>query len=295
MSYRRLLGSMLAFLLAFQWAGVYAATEQVTYVHSDHLGSPILGRDDTGATVFEYDYKPYGARDVSQGDAGFVGYTGHAQSDDSGLLYARARWMDPETGRFLSPDSVKYENGKEEHFNRYVYANNQPYRYIDAYGNDSTSTNVEINFPGAVSLAAEYLFRNGIIDVPPQGVEFGISSSFSGVTEASSGLGISGGFIVGAEYGTEVMKPKSVSDAVKGLFKGGFVVTVEYNAESQSLNEVINGQGPMEAGAHIIGGGAGVIHSSRDGLSGAYVSVGPGWNIGAVTTLKRGVAIYGGD
>ena len=94
MSYKNVLFSVLAFLLAFQWAGAYAATEQVTYVHTDHLGSPILGRDAQGNTVFEYDYAPYGARKTYLGSPGTLGYTGHAQHDDMGLVYAGARWMD---------------------------------------------------------------------------------------------------------------------------------------------------------------------------------------------------------
>ncbi|NQZ12142.1 MAG: hypothetical protein HRT35_33745, partial [Algicola sp.] len=61
-----------------------------------------------------------------------VGYTGHQWDDDSGLNYMQARYYDPLLGRFLSNDPVGYDN--VHNFNRYTYANNNPYRYVDPDG-----------------------------------------------------------------------------------------------------------------------------------------------------------------
>jgi RHS repeat-associated protein len=63
-----------------------------------------------------------------------LGYTGHAHDFETDLTYMQARFYDPQVGRFMSADPVEF--GGEDPFvvNRYVYANNNPYRYIDPTG-----------------------------------------------------------------------------------------------------------------------------------------------------------------
>jgi len=46
----------------------------------------------------------------------------------------KARWYEPELGRFLSPDPVQYQPGNPTSFNRYAYANNSPYSFTDPDG-----------------------------------------------------------------------------------------------------------------------------------------------------------------
>ena len=61
-----------------------------------------------------------------------VGYTGHQWDKDTGLNYMQARYYDPLVGRFLSNDPVGFRDIHS--FNRYAYANNNPYRYTDPNG-----------------------------------------------------------------------------------------------------------------------------------------------------------------
>ena len=53
-----------------------------------------------------------------------------------GAVDAFVRYYDPVAGRFLSVDPVITDNNSGGSFNRYVYANNNPYRYIDKDGRD---------------------------------------------------------------------------------------------------------------------------------------------------------------
>ena len=53
---------------------------------------------------------------------------------DSGLVYMQQRYYDPVAGRFLSIDPVTTDANTGASFNRYTYANNNPYRYIDPDG-----------------------------------------------------------------------------------------------------------------------------------------------------------------
>jgi RHS repeat-associated protein len=61
-------------------------------------------------------------------------FTGHHQDEDSGIIYAGARHYDPVIGRFMSVDPVGVDPGNGFSFNRYVYGNDNPYRYKDPDG-----------------------------------------------------------------------------------------------------------------------------------------------------------------
>ncbi|TMN80632.1 MULTISPECIES: RHS repeat-associated core domain-containing protein [unclassified Pseudoalteromonas] len=61
-----------------------------------------------------------------------VGYTGHKFDTDLGLSYMQARYYDPVIGRFYSNDPVGFRDVHS--FNRYAYANNNPYKYTDPSG-----------------------------------------------------------------------------------------------------------------------------------------------------------------
>lgn len=62
------------------------------------------------------------------------GYTGHLEDKDIGLTYMQQRYYDPVVGRFYSNDPVGFTASNPMMFNRYAYANNNPYKYVDPDG-----------------------------------------------------------------------------------------------------------------------------------------------------------------
>ncbi len=62
------------------------------------------------------------------------GYTGHLEDDDLQLTYMQQRYYDPVIGRFYSNDPVGFTASNPMMFNRYAYANNNPYKYVDPDG-----------------------------------------------------------------------------------------------------------------------------------------------------------------
>ena len=60
------------------------------------------------------------------------GYTGHVHDTETGITCMQARYHIPEIGRFMSTDSVGFKNAVS--FYRYVYGNNNPYKYTDIKG-----------------------------------------------------------------------------------------------------------------------------------------------------------------
>ncbi len=111
------------------------AIERVTYFHTDELGSPIAATDSQGNVLWTGLYRPYGERieKINQ-DSNETWYTGKQHDADIGLSYYGARWYDPAVGRFTGVDPVGVLEGNVHSFNRYVYANNNPYKYIDPDG-----------------------------------------------------------------------------------------------------------------------------------------------------------------
>ncbi len=80
----------------------------VRYLLSDGLGSVRQAVDETGAVVAYQAFDPYGNPADNNGGEPY-GFTGEWWESYSELLYLRARWLMPETGTFLSRDSVEGE------------------------------------------------------------------------------------------------------------------------------------------------------------------------------------------
>ncbi|WP_350585931.1 RHS repeat-associated core domain-containing protein [Pseudoalteromonas sp. RB2-MNA-CIBAN-0110] len=106
----------------------------VTYIHSDLLGTPIVETDEGGNVIWRDGSTPYGKaiKDSSAASTNTVGFTGHQNDRELGLTYMQARYYDPVIGRFYSNDPVGFRDVHS--FNRYTYANNNPYRYTDPNG-----------------------------------------------------------------------------------------------------------------------------------------------------------------
>ncbi len=77
----------------------------------DGLGSVLAEVSPTGTITGARQADVYGAPRATQGTPtskhAYVGALGHPTEDDSGLIYMRARWMDPVTGTFVSEDPGK--------------------------------------------------------------------------------------------------------------------------------------------------------------------------------------------
>ncbi|MBZ2205927.1 RHS repeat domain-containing protein [Massilia soli] len=102
------------------------------YAHTDGLGSPIATTDGNGALVSRTRYEPYGL--TFAGASPTIGFSGHLNAADIGLVYMQQRYYDPVAGRFLSVDPVTTDANTGSSFNRYDYAINNPYKYIDPDG-----------------------------------------------------------------------------------------------------------------------------------------------------------------
>jgi len=129
-------------------AGISRTT---TYYHNDHLGSPVATSDASGALVWMEQYAPYGKKYLNgaSADESVIGYAGKEFDANTGLTYMNARYYDPDIARFMAIDPVGVLEDKPESFNRYAYANNNPYKYVDPDGK------LPILIPLAIFIAKE--------------------------------------------------------------------------------------------------------------------------------------------
>ena len=116
-----------------------AATEEITYIHTDVSGSPMAATDAAGTILWRESYRGYGERWMNQAASAKQTQWFHGKElDATGMQYFGARYYDPEIGRFTSIDPVGFQEGNLHSFNRFAYGNNNPIKYKDPDGNNAT-------------------------------------------------------------------------------------------------------------------------------------------------------------
>ncbi len=107
-----------------------------SYIHADHLGSTNRQSNSSGTATAEYTYTPFGslvsANPTPTGSSQL--YTGQRLDAGSGLYCYKARYYDPDLGRFVQPDTVVPQPGDPQALNRYSYVRNNPVAYVDPDG-----------------------------------------------------------------------------------------------------------------------------------------------------------------
>jgi RHS repeat-associated protein len=103
----------------------------VSYYEQDGLGSVTSLTSSSGSLAQTYTYDSFGNQTASSGSlTNFFRYAGREFDTETGLYYNRARYFNPATGRFLSPDPIGFAGG----IDFYQYAINNPVAYTDSFG-----------------------------------------------------------------------------------------------------------------------------------------------------------------
>lgn len=108
---------------------------KTSYYYNDAIGSPIAMADDSGNILWHEIYEPFGATYYAKTDRKhnkhwFAG----KEIDNTNLSYFGARYYNQDLGRFMSPDPAMINPDYPFSFNKYIYANNNPYKYVDPDG-----------------------------------------------------------------------------------------------------------------------------------------------------------------
>lgn len=212
---------MTKLLKAFGLLGVTAAVTcmapaqaqtTVRYLHTDALGTVVAKTDANGNVVERTTFEPYGAV-VGDAVADGPGYTGHVSDAATGLNYMQQRYMDPQLGSFLSVDPVSAYGSPVVQFNRYRYANSNPYGFTDPDGRES----------GAAFRLVNNITNGGAVMPPPRNPDDwlgpAIGYSLAGVL-ATPAVGYAGAWGL-ANPGAAGSLGSSLADVAMGDAMGG--------------------------------------------------------------------------
>ncbi len=119
------------------------------YIYNAH-GDVVGLVNEAGTVVNTYEYTPWGeVRNETEMVDNPIKYAGEYYDDELGMIYLRARYYDPQIGRFTSLDVEEGNIAIPLEMNRYVYCLNNPIKYVDPYG----------EFPLAISAGAALLSK----------------------------------------------------------------------------------------------------------------------------------------
>ena len=195
----------------------------VTFIHSDFLGSSKVHSKSNNILIDAQDYRPFGESDNTESG---LGYTGHKYDDELGLNYMQARYYDPVIGRFYSNDPVGYTpKNPVMSFNRYLYVNNNPYKYTDPNG-EFLNFAIGAIVGAAVEIGTQVLTEGKVNNWTKVGAMTVAGGVSSGLSIATKGLTV--GQKVLATAGNQTIETSSaataslISDGLTGDQAGSF-------------------------------------------------------------------------
>lgn len=205
--------------LVAEYSTQIAQTPQVSYLTTDHLGSPRVITDQLGAVKDRKDFSAFGEESVSaqrssnaeysSADQLRKNYTGYEKDSESGLEFAQARYYNPTHGRFTSVDpltaSANVKNPQT--FNRYSYVLNSPYKYTDPLG----------------LLPAR------------SGSSYGCSAEYSSCDENGRGVGVDPEFE--RQYQTQVARLQAQQAFARGDTEEGWRIIRESEGALQAVDQ----------------------------------------------------------
>lgn len=192
-------------------------TDEVYCYQYNAIGSTVAVTNQFQDVVNKYAYDPFG-NVVNQSETmpqpfKFVGQYG-VMTEPNGFYYMRARYYDPNVGRFISEDPIGFEGGET---NLFAYVGNQPINRIDPSG----EAGITIGLEGAVALfgfgGQAGIYGNVSHDLKKswyEGWSWSVTASAGGGAAASV-YGLSGGVHVSANNSTNVSQLEGASGNVE--------------------------------------------------------------------------------
>ena len=147
----------------------------MTYRLTDGLGSTVNLCDSSGNVTVSYTYDAFGAiRSQTGSSSNYWKFAGEQRDEESGFDYLRARYYDPEVGRFLGEDPLG---------GGFAYVSNNPVNLVDPSGLSEVCTDWRDGLCSGTTVIADefdafyFLASNVEFWVPPQVAEQSLAPS----------------------------------------------------------------------------------------------------------------------
>jgi len=222
-------------------AGLLAMVEgsNVYTYHYNAIGSTVAMTDNNENTINAYSYGPYGRvlnelETINQ-PFKYVGQYGVMYEPGVEFYYMRARYYDPDIGRFISEDPIGFEGG----LNLYAYVGGNPVNAIDPIGTWSFSLEAYLGVGGGINIS----YLDGTLEATGRlgvGLGGGVSydplgepsphskttgSGYIARTSASGGIGLGVG-PVSLDATGQIASGNAVTTPVGGNFASGSLSTL---------------------------------------------------------------------
>lgn len=118
----------------------------LTYLTTDHLGTPVFASNDSGSSIWQGGFEPFGKEWIEEGTVPLrlPGQWVDRTWKKERLYYNLHRWYMPETGRYMRKDPLDdverrqdgpwYPRIEQERFSLYAYVDSNPLAFIDPLG-----------------------------------------------------------------------------------------------------------------------------------------------------------------
>lgn len=199
------------------------ATDIITYLHTDHLGTPRIGTDANGKVVWSWAGDAFGSLPPNEDPDGDgitttvnLRMAGQYFDQESGLFYNWNRYYDPKIGRYITSDPIGLRGGD----NGYRYSLNNPLRYTDPAGLAETGAKIGGAIAGTIGFIGGGIGGGaaGLVVCSPTGpgaLGCAGAGAVAGALEGAAILGV-GGAIIGSAI-EDACKPKD--DHCEKLYK----------------------------------------------------------------------------
>ena len=236
------------------------------YYSFDARGNTAAIMDDSGATVSQFAYSPFGQAQVVSGTNDLFMFCGKygVQTDSGGLVYMRARYYSPYSRRFVSQDALLGQVESVASLNRFAYANGSPVMFNDPLGLCAGSSDSSLDYGSAyidvlgftAKSASPYLSAlNRVLDgfkgfdgvMAPAAAIRGFSGALSAI---SKGVDIAGAYANGG-IGDATAEASAIG-AGELAEKAAMAPFISAVPDVCLAGAVVTGTGPVGCGGAVI-------------------------------------------